>query len=426
MFHSSRLAKSAAQISPGALLLGSGLLLLASGLGHAGLAPAGNSDRPNPGATGANLLSVYQKGEIPLVPDPAFGRGPDWKEYLGDKRLGLVVAADGSVFVTQMLQNACLKFDASGRFVARFGKPGQGPGDLNHPTRLDILDGRSLVVMEGSESRRISLFDLDGKFIKLLQAENPVFGLTALSGRTIAYMTYRLQPKGPFLLKKSRVILKDLETGTEKTVCGGEIFRPEDQVFSALVPNPPKIDYGAGDLIVDRTREGELLVGFTSSPTIVIFDAAGRRLRTIDLKLPAVPFTGEILSGFQESVYRELVEGAGASITPEKKAGFRKRADAAGGSIRFLPYLKDIQVDAEGNILIFERDPRFVDCPDLPIRVFGPDGAFRTAVRIIKGDFELEADRRWRNMVFTASGLYAAVTIKNSPDQEMRLVRVAF
>jgi hypothetical protein len=142
--------------------------------------------------------------------------------------------------------------------------------------------------------------------------------------------------------------------------------------------------------------------------------------------MPAVPFTDEMLAGYRESVYRDLVEGAGASITPAKKADFRTRADGAGGSTRFLPFLKDIQVDAEGNILVFEKGACFVDCPELPVRVFGPDGTIRAQVRVRKGDFEFEADRRWRNLVFTSAGVYGALTIKNSPDQDMRLVRVVF
>jgi DNA-binding beta-propeller fold protein YncE len=55
-------------------------------------------------------------------------------------------------------------FTKEGEFVRQFGRPGTGPGELEHPNGIDIL-ADSTVVVADSNNGRVQAFTLDGVFI---------------------------------------------------------------------------------------------------------------------------------------------------------------------------------------------------------------------------------------------------------------------
>ncbi|MCK7540845.1 MAG: hypothetical protein MZV63_63120 [Marinilabiliales bacterium] len=74
----------------------------------------------------------------------------------------------GPLFRTAAADGLVHKFDTTGNLVKTFGRKGQGPGDLQMPGALDVLDEKTLVVNDAG-NRRLSLFDLDGNFMKTVK-----------------------------------------------------------------------------------------------------------------------------------------------------------------------------------------------------------------------------------------------------------------
>lgn len=57
-------------------------------------------------------------------------------------------------------------FDQEGKFIGFIGERGQGEGQFNHPTSLDITEDGKLVVLDAGNFR-VQVFGPDGKFIRL-------------------------------------------------------------------------------------------------------------------------------------------------------------------------------------------------------------------------------------------------------------------
>ena len=146
----------------------------------------------------AQTPAAFEKGVIDVRPDADFGQGTDWAKFIDNECVALAVAGDGSVFLAQQRAHTVHKFDRSGRLVRSFGRQGQGPGDFRFPQYLSILDHRFLVVGEQAESRRISLFDLDGRFVRLVKTGQAPFNVLALRDGVIAYVAKSFPARAPW------------------------------------------------------------------------------------------------------------------------------------------------------------------------------------------------------------------------------------
>jgi len=78
---------------------------------------------------------------------------------------GLVVSADGRIFVSDVAAGQVLAFDDAGSFVGRYGRRGRGPGELLGPSVLEIRGGDELLVLD-NPTARVSRFDIDTRVSK--------------------------------------------------------------------------------------------------------------------------------------------------------------------------------------------------------------------------------------------------------------------
>lgn len=93
------------------------------------------------------------------------------KERTGDKELfgnptSIAFAPNGEFFVGDGYRNArVIKFSKDGKYLREFGKFGKAPGELDTVHSIAVAKGRVYVADRGNS--RISVFDLDGKFIEI-------------------------------------------------------------------------------------------------------------------------------------------------------------------------------------------------------------------------------------------------------------------
>jgi streptogramin lyase len=84
----------------------------------------------------------------------------------GDFSLPTHVAVDqeGNVYVTDTLNNRVESFDADGKFISEFGKPGDGPGHFARPKGIAVdCDGHIWVADE--VQNRVQVFDKEGRLL---------------------------------------------------------------------------------------------------------------------------------------------------------------------------------------------------------------------------------------------------------------------
>lgn len=73
----------------------------------------------------------------------------------------------GNVLITDTKANVIYKYDSAGNYTGQYGRPGQGPGDLSLPMRIDIFDDTIHVHDVGN--RRLQYFDIRGRYIRVVR-----------------------------------------------------------------------------------------------------------------------------------------------------------------------------------------------------------------------------------------------------------------
>ena len=360
------------------------------------------------------LKTLYKSGTIKLEAEKTFASQTDWESLFYDMYKSIVLGPDGSVFISNSRQHTIFKFSPSGKLMARFGRNGQGPGDLYFPHEISVLDEKYLVVGEYATARRISLFDLEGKFKKVLRTPRNCFSPMALKENRIAYLSF-MSKNDKF--EEVNVWIRDVTTGKEVSVTSAEFSRRN--LIRAKNNYTISFESHLGELIIARTEDGNLLVGISNTPDIDIYSPQGKRLRSFRLNIKPDPVTSRYIKEFKQAYIDEVseIKAARPYIETIKKASFEKGFD------RYLPYYRNILVDSDGSILVFN----WLDCVTHCLKkfqVYSPEGKFISEVFLDEGKFAVDINHLWQQLLFSSRGIFAYVQLKDSIDISPRLIRV--
>lgn len=97
-----------------------------------------------------------------------------FQDAKGFNPCAVTVAPDGSIFVADGYgSNYVLKFDKNRKFIKAFGGPGEAEGKFKtcHGIGLDTRGGKPLLLVCNRNNNRVEHWDLDGKFIKVIQKD---------------------------------------------------------------------------------------------------------------------------------------------------------------------------------------------------------------------------------------------------------------
>lgn len=373
-----------------------------------------------------DLKSVYRSGPILLKNAPGFGEETDWKMQFYNSFTNITVAADGSIFAASNRQHTIFKFDSKGSLIKSFGQKGQGPGDFNGPNDLSILDEKYLVVGEYASGHRISLFDLDGNFVKLLKTKHSVFYPTALRDGKVAYIGLAHRDEGSQnSVQIQTVYIKDINTQEEM-----EVHSFRTTIRSIRLKFGGSISFGedtGGWTYLVRTNEGNLAVGFSMESFVTIYDPDGLKLSEFTLRGKPVAVTKSIIRRYKDIQLNNMRQEMQSKQDIWKES--MKEVEKASFDHLFsdhLPLYHEILTDEEGHFLVFRTDDCFVDCPIL-IEVYTPNGEFVCKTEIKTGEYKLIIDKRRKHMCFTKNGLIALVQPKKDVDDfHLKMIKVVF
>ena len=375
-------------------------------------------------AAPSRFLDLYKTGRVVIEPDPSFGKSVDWGSFFFDDSQDMAVAPDGSIFVANTIENCILKFDAAGRLVKKFGQKGQGPGDFVSPMDLSILDGRFLVSNEYATNRRISLFNLDGTFHKLLKTRSPNSNVTALRDNKIARESWVSVAPGTETTQMTYlVMILDAVSGTEKEIA--RWTRNWDLVQVGQV----SFSFGGrtlGMLLIARSAQGNLLVGNTVVPRLDEYSPEGQKVRSLDLNLTPIPVTKEHIRDYHRQMVLDMKSKPDYQKNPQYRDMIAKVESTSIGHIfgEYLPLYKEILVDSEGNILVFKKSECLENCLNI-FQVYSPEGKYVCEAELASEDFDVSIDYRSKKICFTSGGIFCLFPLKGDELQTPRLVRVA-
>lgn len=370
-----------------------------------------------------SLLELYKTGPIIIKPDPSFGKSTNWESFYFDHRIDFTIAPDGSIFAVNLSENNIVKFDSTGKLVKEFGQKGQGPGDFIAPDNPSILDGSYLVVGEYATNRRITLFNLDGTFFRLLKTQHNVFSTTALKDKKIAYVSMLYNVSGPAAKQQTFIVMiKDAVSGTEIEVARWKTNLDQIQVGQISISSGERT---SGGIIIAHSAHGNLLVGNTTSTQIIEYTSAGRKIGAFNLMMTPIPVTKKYIKDYQHRMFKNMKSQSAYRTNPHFKATVDKFESVSIDHIfdEYLPLYKEILVDSEGNILVFKKSECLENCPCI-FQVYSPDGNFICETELVSEDFDLSIDRRFKRICFTNKGIFCLFPLKDDELQTPHLIKV--
>jgi hypothetical protein len=110
------------------------------------------------------LSDILKTGRVFLVEELRITDELLPENTIFENPMGLAIAKNGEVFVSDYAANHIKVFDPQGKFLRTLGKEGQGPGDLGWPAYIEIVEDRVLV--REVKNRRISILNIDGIFVR--------------------------------------------------------------------------------------------------------------------------------------------------------------------------------------------------------------------------------------------------------------------
>jgi hypothetical protein len=208
----------------------------------------------------ASLEFVRQIGELE----------PEDENYMFNFPISAAEDEDGNVFILDLKESCIKKFDDKGKYLTRFGRPGQGPGELDNPGTIDCRQGKLLITSMASQ---FHLFDLEGKYIDSFRLPRyQGFGLTLMNADSV--VGYAMGPSGENT--KENKVLNIYDTDGNVLNKFGEPFLLET-ARSSWVANFVRI-------AVDK--EDNIFVNFISQNRIEKYSNTGNLLIKIDRTLP--------------------------------------------------------------------------------------------------------------------------------------------
>ena len=103
--------------------------------------------------------------KILLREDLCIGEEEGVEDFMFSQIRSVQVDEEENIYVLDS-KEVCVKvFDKNGRHIRTFGKRGQGPGEMQSPTRMYLTAGKELLIYDAM-NRRLSYFSLEGECLR--------------------------------------------------------------------------------------------------------------------------------------------------------------------------------------------------------------------------------------------------------------------
>jgi hypothetical protein len=284
---------------------------------------------------------------------PASGEAYDLFEVRDVRTL-----SDGRVAVLNAGAHEILVFSSSGRFLDRFGRRGQGPGEFVRPVFMGTVAGDSILVTELALPQRTTVFTSDGEVARTFTLDTlPSSDGGSLYAFPIGITSDRLLVAGRALEPvtpsttagvrhiPSTTMLYDLEGSLRRIIQrpdqANEYFLVESGgQLRILQPPPRRFPLSAVGL------EG-VAFAMTDADTVTIVTSDGRERGTLRTPRPRMPRTS--------SMWGEMRREWAAEPDDEGTRRLRTQAARDAPLPAGPPLLSDLEFDRTGRIWVREE-----------------------------------------------------------------------
>jgi len=199
----------------------------------------------------------------------------------------VAITADERVFLLDSQEHRVLVFDKA-EPVTRFGKKGQGPGEMMFPQRL-YLDGDRLYINDFMK-KALLIFDLEGNYLDQLDVKDVTGNMVRVENGwvsgTWSYFGKNIDP--------GQLLLADEQFENQKVILDMRPpgFTPQENTFSIEIGKPLPMNPAQESNVLAVSEDGTRIFLARPGPkaTIHVFDHEGRALRVIQKDWPRLPF----------------------------------------------------------------------------------------------------------------------------------------
>ena len=337
-----------------------------------------------------SLADLYKSGEIRLTPDPAYAANANWASIFHDYKhneegrstgesKSLVVAPDGSLYVSHRTRHSLSRFDAQGQYLGDFGKKGgKSQADFIYmPSVQGIMDGK--YVYTTAVDGRMHFFNLNGTWYKTLKLNYMPLHSVPLRGGKIAVLGYV-----PYKNSQARIMVSivNVADGKEKVIRSE--FQPyatqkkividpyfykdangnEQRIGNWITTSLPMTDPSFYRLRMEVNKSGNLVTANPATGEIITYDPAGKLLSQFTAGLASEKISADDREEYYQKALEHLkkLEKDVESAEKHKEYWNHYLAQYRGQLSKFrdpanypdqLPGFSELIIDSDDNLLLF-------------------------------------------------------------------------
>lgn len=400
------------------------------------------------------LSSVYKAAEIKLVPDAQYAKDnnwnklfPDYNQKSGSKTIGMnkqiVVAPDGSVFMSHSTRHSISKFDKNGNFIKEFGKKGGKLASdfVYRPSVQGILDSKYLYT--AAVDGRMHFFDLNGNWIKTIKLKYMPLGSVPLQGGKIAIIGYSSWKGNSsreiisilnFIDSKEKIIISKVDPydSNKKIVIGPLNYVDNNGKTRKGSMISYSLPFMHSRLRLATTTTGNLVVAYPGTGEIAIYTPDGIKIKQFKAEVKPEVISKEDLEDYYQKAIeyvKKTEEGVKLSNRKNKEywneylAGYKSQLEKFRDPANYpanLPYFSEMIVDSENNILLF-RFTRKEGSNKFDVYAFNSLGAKIATSTFVADNYDLKINPSV--FKFHNGSIYSFVKLKGDTGNPMRLVK---
>ena len=241
--------------------------------------------------------------------DLRIGSAEGEPEYQFGQIVGIDVGSDGRIFVLDQQARDVRVFDPEGRFVARMGKPGEGPGELGQGAGPVFVGPGDTVSVPDVGQQRVTRYTPQGEpagsFPVPMADGIAVKWMEAPDGQLVQQAMIMALPNQPVVEPRNLLLRRDARGEVTDTL----MVMPAGQTMD-FSGGQPKMTLFAPEPMWAVGPEGELVYGNNSVYRLEVFGPEGDLERVIAKERERTPITETDQEEFRR-VIRNAWERAG-------------------------------------------------------------------------------------------------------------------
>jgi len=186
----------------------------------------------------------------------------------------------GTIYVLDMGDCQIKVFDRNGDFLRAIGGKGQGPGEMQMPSSMDLAGDERLVVYDMRKSC-LSLFSLSGDFIKDLSV-----------AKYFPLVRVRTDQKGHFVIQYH--FRDEKSTGYKIILLDSNLELVSEIASVEQKQNPPRVLSLINPLLSYwTTKDGQILTGYSEDYELCFLNQKGDLVKKIITDYTPIPVSNE-------------------------------------------------------------------------------------------------------------------------------------